>query len=106
MSKKIVLFILFFLSFLLIFLGVIFYLENINNGKNYSSSDSDSLELSGDEIKDIYEKECPQTSSRNKHILVFAFKDTCMVIALYICSQLQIYKAIKEEYRVGGKWCI
>lgn len=56
--------------------------------------------------KDIYEKECPQTSSRNKHILVFAFKDTCMVIALYICSQLQIYKAIKEEYRVGGKWCI
>lgn len=34
------------------------------------------------------------------------FKDTCMVIALYICSQLQIYKVIKEEYRVGGKWCI
>lgn len=66
MSKKIVLFILFFLSFLLIFLGVIFYLENINNGKNYSSSDSDSLELSSDEIKDIYEKEYNHSSSISK----------------------------------------
>lgn len=66
MSKKIVLAVLFFLSCLLIFLGVIFYLVNINNEKNYSSSDSGSLELSSAEIKEIYEKEYNHSSTISK----------------------------------------